>query len=66
MVRLAEEVPFSMVSEPRSCVQFPPAKQFSVARIPPSLAFVEPTCTAAPERELAEPIAAARMQEGEC
>jgi hypothetical protein len=45
-----------MVSELRSWVQFPPAKKFFVARIPPSLASVGPTDTATPEREQTVPI----------
>jgi hypothetical protein len=55
-----------MVTEPRSWVQFPPATQFSVARIPPSLASVGPANMAAPEREQAAPITETRTQEGEC
>jgi hypothetical protein len=55
-----------MVSEPRSWVQFPSTTQFFVVRIPPSLASVEPACMAAPEQKQAAPIAAARMQKGEC
>jgi hypothetical protein len=60
MVALTEEVLSSMVLEPRSWVQFPPATQFSAARIPPSLASAGPAGTAAPEREQTAPIAAAR------
>jgi hypothetical protein len=66
MVGLAEAGFSSMVPELRSWVQFPPATQFSVARIPPSLASVGPAGTAAPEREQAAPTAAARTQEGKC
>jgi hypothetical protein len=51
MVGLVDEVPSSMVPEPRSWVQFPPVTQFSVAHIPPSLAFVGLVGTAALERE---------------
>jgi hypothetical protein len=57
MVGLAEEVPSSMVPKPRSWGQFPPVTQFSVARIPPSLASVGSAGTAAPEREQAAPTA---------
>jgi hypothetical protein len=66
MVGLAEEMLSSMVPESRSWVQFPPATQFSAARIPPSLASAGPTGTAAPEREQAAPTTAARTQEEEC
>jgi hypothetical protein len=66
MVGLAEEVLSSMVPEPRSWVQFPPATQFSAACIPPSLASIGPAGTAAPEWEKAAPTATARTQEGEC
>jgi hypothetical protein len=66
MVGLAEAESSSMVSELRSWVQFPPATQFSVARIPPSLASAGPAGIAAPEREQAAPTAAAHTQEGEC
>jgi hypothetical protein len=55
-----------MVPEPRSWVQFPPAIQFSAARIPPSLASTGSAGTATPEREQAAPTVAARTQEGEC
>jgi hypothetical protein len=65
MVGLAEGGPSSMVSELRSWVQFPPATQFSAARIPPSLASTGPADTAASEREQAAPTAAARTKEGE-
>jgi hypothetical protein len=47
-------------------VQFPPAMQFSAARIPLSLASAGPTGMVVPEREQAAPTTAARMQEGEC
>jgi hypothetical protein len=43
-----------------------PATQFSIARIPPSLASAGPTGTATSEWEQAVPAAAARTQEGEC
>jgi hypothetical protein len=66
MVGLVEEVLSCMVSEARSWVQFPPAMQFSAARISPSLASAEPTGTAAPEREQAAPTVAAHTQEGGC
>jgi hypothetical protein len=66
MVGLAEGGSSSMVPELRSWVQFPPATQFSAARIPPSLASAGPAGTAAPEREQAAPTVAARTQEGEC
>jgi hypothetical protein len=66
MVRLAEEVPSSMISEPRYWVQFPPTTQFSVVRIPPSLASAGPVGTAGPEPEQAAPTATAHTQEGEC
>jgi hypothetical protein len=56
----------SMVSEPRSWVQFPLATQFSVARISASLASAGSVGTAAPEREQAAPTATARSQEGGC
>jgi hypothetical protein len=55
-----------MVPEPRSCVQFPPATQFSAARIPPSLASIGPAGMAAPEREQTAPTATVRTQEREC
>jgi hypothetical protein len=55
-----------MVPEPRSWVQFPPATQFSAARIPPSLASAGSTGMTTPEREQAAPTATARTQEGEC
>jgi hypothetical protein len=64
-VRLAEEVPSSMVPEPRSWVQFSPTTQFSATRIPLSLAFVEPTGMATPEQEQVAPTVTARTQEGE-
>jgi hypothetical protein len=66
MVGLAEVGSSSMVSELKYWVQFPPATQFSAARIPPSLASAGPAGTAASEREQAAPTAAARTQEGEC
>jgi hypothetical protein len=66
MVGLAEAGSSSMVSELRSWVQFPPATQFSAARIPPSRASAGPAGTAASEQEQAAPTAAARTQEGEC
>jgi hypothetical protein len=56
-----------MVPEPRSWVQFPPAMQFSAARIPPSLPSAGSAGMATPEREqAAAPTAAAHTQEGEC
>jgi hypothetical protein len=66
MIELAEEVPSSMVPELRSWVQFPPVTQFSVARIPPSLASAGPARTVASEQEQAAPIATDGTQEGEC
>jgi hypothetical protein len=59
MVELVEVGSSSMVSELRSCVQFPPATQFFATRIPPSLASAVPAGTAAPEREQVAPTAAA-------
>jgi hypothetical protein len=56
----------SMVSEPRSWVQFPLATQFFAARISPSLASAGSIGTAAPEREQAAPTVMAHTQEGEC
>jgi hypothetical protein len=55
-----------MVAEPMSCVQFPPATQFSVACMPPSLASAGPVGTAMPEQEQAGPIAAAHTQKEKC
>jgi hypothetical protein len=55
----------SMVSKPRSWVQFLPATQFSAARIPPSLTAAGSVGTATPEREQAAPTAATRTQEGD-
>jgi hypothetical protein len=55
-----------MVSEPRSCVPFPPATHFFDARIPPSLVSVEPAGTAAPEQEHAAPTVMAHTQGAEC
>jgi hypothetical protein len=55
-----------MVPEPRSWVQSPPTKQFSAARIPPSLASVGLAGTVVPEWEQAAPITAACTQEGKC
>jgi hypothetical protein len=52
-----------MVPEPMSWVQFPPATQFFVARIPPSLASTGPAGTTTLEPEQAAPIVAARTQE---
>jgi hypothetical protein len=66
MVGLTEGVPSSMVLEPRSWVQFPPAMQFSAARISHSLASAGSAGMAAPEREQAVTTTAARTQEGEC
>jgi hypothetical protein len=66
MVGLTEGGSSSLVPEPRSWVQFPPATQFSAARIPPSLASAGSADTAMPEREQATPTAAAHTQEGEC
>jgi hypothetical protein len=43
----------SMISEPRSWVQFPPATQFSAVHIPPSLTSAEPAGMTASEREQA-------------
>jgi hypothetical protein len=54
-----------MVPEPRSCVQFLPATQFSAVCIPSSLASTGPAGTATPEPEQAALTAAARTQEGE-
>jgi hypothetical protein len=54
-----------MVSEPMSCVQFPLATQFFVARIPPSLASAGSAGTTTSEREQTAQIAAACTQEGE-
>jgi hypothetical protein len=53
-----------MVLEPRSWVQFSPATQFFVVRIPPSLASAGSAGTAAPKQEQAAPTTAAYMQEG--
>jgi hypothetical protein len=55
----------SMALEQRSWVQFPPATQFFVARIPPSLAPAGPAGTVASEREQEAPTAMAHTQEGE-
>jgi hypothetical protein len=66
MIGLAEEVSSSIVSESRSYDQFPPIKQFSTARIPPSLASAGPAGTVALEREQAVLTAASHTQEGEC
>jgi hypothetical protein len=60
MVGLAEEVSSSLVSEPRSWVQFPPATKSSAARILSSLAFAGPTGMATPEREQVVPTTAAQ------
>jgi hypothetical protein len=60
MIGLAGEVSSSIVLELRSWIQFPPATQFSVVRIPPSLASAGPAGTATPEREQAAPIVVAR------
>jgi hypothetical protein len=65
MVGLAEGGSSSLVPEPRSWVQFPPATQFSAAHIPPSLASAGSAGTATLEREQAAPTAAAHTQEGE-
>jgi hypothetical protein len=66
MVGLVEGGSSSMVSKPRSWVQFPPVTQFFAVRIPPSLASAESADTAAPEREQPVPTAATHMQEEEC
>jgi hypothetical protein len=56
----------SMLSEPKSWIQFPLTKQFSAARISLSLGSAGPTGTTAPKQEQASPIVSAHMQEGEC
>jgi hypothetical protein len=66
MVGLAEGGSSSMVPEPLSWVQFPPATQFFAARIPPSLASAGSAGMATPEREQTAPTAVAHTQEGEC
>jgi hypothetical protein len=56
----------SMIPELRYWVQFFLATQFPTACIPPSLASVGPTGTAASEWEQPVPITVARTQEAEC
>jgi hypothetical protein len=62
-IGLVDEGPSSMVSEPRSWVQFSPSTQFFTARIPPSLVSAESTGTTTPEREQTAPTAATRTHE---
>jgi hypothetical protein len=52
-----------MVLDLRSWVQFPPTTQFSVAHIPPSLAFAGPVGTIAPEWEQTAPTTVTHTQE---
>jgi hypothetical protein len=65
VVGLAEEVPSSMILEPKSWVQFLPVTQFSAARIPPSLSSARPIGMVVPEREQTAPTTTAHTQEGE-
>jgi hypothetical protein len=65
MVGLTEEGPSSMISKPRSWVQFPPITQFFAAHIPPSLASAGPVGTAVPEQKQTTLTAAAHTQEEE-
>jgi hypothetical protein len=55
-----------MIPEPMSWVQFSPTTQFSVVRIPLSLALAGPTGTTASEREQVAPTAVTHTQEEEC
>jgi hypothetical protein len=66
MVGLTDGGSSSLVPEPRSWVQFPPATQFSAARILPSLASAGSAGTATFERKQTAPTTAAHTQEGEC
>jgi hypothetical protein len=66
MVELAEGGYSSMVSEPRSWVQFSPATQFFAMRIPLPQVSTGSADTAASEREQAAPTAVTHTQEGGC